>query len=198
VRIPTSVLLAIDVALKVALIALLALAVTRPDLPQFAGKAMGGRALTYPLAALLVPAVWLATGRRRGIAYPWAIDILLVAPFLIDTVGNALDLYDTVDWWDDANHFVNWALLVGSFTAFLRYTDVGRLVSAGLTIGFGAVTAIVWELAEYETFIKDSPELVTAYRDTLGDLALGLLGSVLAAMLAVSVFWHEAPVRDHP
>jgi hypothetical protein len=29
--------------------------VARPDLPQFAGKAMTGRAVGYPVAALVVP-----------------------------------------------------------------------------------------------------------------------------------------------
>jgi hypothetical protein len=40
------------VALKAALIGLLLLAVLVPDLPQFEGKAMRGRAIAYPLAAL--------------------------------------------------------------------------------------------------------------------------------------------------
>jgi hypothetical protein len=44
------------------------------------------------------------------------------------------------------------------------------------------VTAILWEIAEYLTFIHDSSELATAYTDTLGDLALGLTGSVVAAV----------------
>lgn len=39
-------------------------AVVRRDLPQFEGKAVVGRALTYPIAALIVPAVWLLRGRR--------------------------------------------------------------------------------------------------------------------------------------
>ena len=34
------------------------------------------------------------------------------------------------------------------------------------------VTAILWEFAEYLTFIRHSHELATAYTDTLGDLAL--------------------------
>ena len=34
-----------------------------------------------------------------------------MAPFLIDVTGNTLNLYDTVVWWDDANHFANWFLL---------------------------------------------------------------------------------------
>jgi hypothetical protein len=53
---------------------------------------------------------------------------------------------------------------------------VGRVEAVGLMIGFGAVTAVLWEFAEYFTFIRDSPEEQTAYEDTLGDLALGLTG----------------------
>jgi hypothetical protein len=66
-------------------------------------KGDGGRALTYPLATLIVPvAWWLVRRRRRGpVGYPYALDILLASPFLVDTLGNALDLYDSIDWWDD-------------------------------------------------------------------------------------------------
>ena len=51
-------------------------------------------------------------------------------------------------------------------------------------MGFGAVTAILWEIAEYFAFIRFSSELDTAYIDTLGDMALGLSGSVLAGLTA--------------
>ena len=43
-------------------------------------------------------------------------------PFLVDVTGNSLDLYDTVVWWDDVNHFVNWLLLL---------TGLGLLVAGG-------------------------------------------------------------------
>jgi hypothetical protein len=190
----------LDVALKAALVGLLLLAVARPDLPQFEGKAMTGRALTYPLAAVIVPVVWWFRGRGRW-SYPFALDILLVLPFLIDVAGNALDLYDTIDWWDDANHFVNWAILTAAFGQLLLRLRVGRWEAFGLAVGFGAVTAMLWEFAEYFTFIRNSPELRTAYIDTLGDLALGLGGSTLAAALTVTVLWHRPQPREkspHP
>ena len=60
---------------------------------------------TFPVVSLVVPLVW--TLRRRRPSYPYAIDVLLTLPFLIDTAGNALDLYDMIEWWDDANHLVN-------------------------------------------------------------------------------------------
>jgi len=180
------------------LIGLLAFAVARPDLPQFDGKAMTGRALTYPIAALIVPAVWWVLSRSRPRDYPYALDVLLVLPFLIDVAGNATNLYDTISWWDDANHFVNWAILVLAFGQLLIRLRVERWIAAGLAIGFGALTAVLWEFAEYYTFIRNSPELRTAYTDTLGDLALGLTGSVLAAAVTVTVLWPDCEASHDP
>jgi hypothetical protein len=173
---------------KLALVSLLVLAVARPDLPQFEGKAMAGRALTYPIAALIVPLVVFVRGRRgRATAYPYDVDVLIVLPFLIDVVGNALDLYDSISWWDDLNHAVNWALLVGGVGCLVARSRLPALVGAGLLVGFGTVTAVLWEFAEYWTFIRHSDELATAYTDTLGDLALGMTGSVVATVVTLLV-----------
>lgn len=176
-------LLAADILAKAATTVLLLVAVLFPDLPQFEGKAFGSRLVAYPLAVLIVPAVWRL--RWRSVPFPALADLLLTLPFFIDTAGNALDLYDTVGWWDDANHFFNWMLLSGGFTALIRPSVDSKWALAGLCIGFGAATAIVWELLEYWTFIRDSPELATAYEDTLGDLGLGLGGSVVSGIAAV-------------
>ena len=158
-------------------------------LERFEGKAFGGRALAYPIAALVVPVGWWLVRRRRRVDYPYALDVLLVMPFLVDTIGNALDLYDTIGWWDDANHLVNWALLVAAIGQLLVRLPLGRLTVAALAVGFGAVTAVLWELVEYVTFIRNSPELATAYTDTLGDLALGLSGSAVSAVLTAAFFF---------
>jgi hypothetical protein len=84
----------LDVAAKVSLGLLLAHAVANPDLPQYAGKAMQGRALGYPIAVLVLPAGWALLGRRRP--FPALADLLITLPFLVDTAGNALDLYNTI------------------------------------------------------------------------------------------------------
>lgn len=181
--------LLIDVLLKTALIGLLAFAVARPDLPQFEGKAFTARAVVYPLAVAVVPAVWWLVLRARAVPYPFALDILWTLPFVIDTAGNAANFYDTIGWWDDVNHFVNWALLTAAFGQFLLPLTVGRLATGALVVGFGALTAILWEFAEYITFIRDSPELRTAYTDTLGDLALGLSGSIVSAAITALLLW---------
>ena len=174
----------LNIAVKASLVLLLAFGAFS-GLERFAGKAFGWRLLGYSIAALIVPAIWAARGRRSK--YPYASDILFVLPFLIDTGGNALDLYDTIGWWDDANHFVNWALLSGALAAALARTHIRGAELFGLVVGFGGVTAILWEIGEYFAFIRNSSELATAYTDTLGDMALGLSGSTLTATLAVLV-----------
>lgn len=173
------------ILLKVLLAVLLGLALAFPDWERFADKAMGARAVAYPLAALLVPAIWLARRRLgRSGPFPWDVDALLTAPFVIDVAGNALDLYDSVTWFDDACHFGNWALLGGAAgAALLRGPALPRWTTALLVAGVGAMAAIVWEIAEYGAFILDTPESVGIYRDTLGDEALGLLGATLAGVL---------------
>jgi glycopeptide antibiotics resistance protein len=178
----------LDLVAKAALVVLL-LVGALSGLERFEGKAFTGRALAYPISALIVPVAWWIVGYRRGRKpeYPYALDVLVVLPFLIDTIGNALDLYDTISWWDDANHFVNWFLLTLAFGQLLVRLPVGRVNAFALAVGFGAVTAVLWEFAEYVTFIRKSPELDTAYTDTLGDLALGLSGSVLAALVTARI-----------
>jgi hypothetical protein len=187
------------VALKAALVAQLALAVAAPGLPQFEGKAFTGRAIAYPLAVLLVPAIWWVLRRGRRLDYPYALDILWTLPFLIDVTGNTADLYDTIGWWDDANHFVNWGILVAAFGQLLVRLPVGRVAAAALAVGFGALTAVLWEFAEYVTFIRNNEdELRTAYTDTLGDLALGLGGSLVAAALIVTLLWRTRTGSPSP
>ena len=175
-------LLALDVAAKLALFGLLLHAMANPELPQYADKAMQARALTYPLAVLAIPMVWWLRARQRP--FPVVSDLLFTLPFLIDTAGNALDLYDRIEWWDDVNHFGNWVLLSAAFVTLGWPHDAARLTRVALGVGFGAVAAIVWEMLEFITFIPNSPEAATAYQDTLGDLALGLLGSLVGAAIA--------------
>src|SRR5215207_2256993 len=109
-----------DAAIKLATVGLLVWAVLSPELPQFQGKAFTGRAIAYPIALLIVPVGWWRVGRRL-IAFPVVADILFGLPFLIDVGGNALNLYDTIEWWDDANHLVNWALHTSAVGLLLRY-----------------------------------------------------------------------------
>ena len=166
-------------------VAQLAVATYVPGLEQFEGKAFGARLVGYPLMMLIVPAgVWVWSRRQTPVPpTPWMAYAFIWAPFLIDVTGNTLDLYDTVVWWDDANHFVNWFLLSAGAGLILARTSVNPPWALGwLTVGIGAILAIGWELGEWYTFIRHGTELDTAYEDTLFDEVLGTLGAGVAGI----------------
>jgi uncharacterized membrane protein YjdF len=163
----------------------LAVAEWWPGIERFADKAFGARLLAYPLMMLLAPALWwVFVGRRdRQASPPYGAFTLVMLPFLIDVTGNSLDLYDSLEWWDDANHYVNWLLLLAGLGLLLTREVQPDWAMALLVTGLGAILAIGWELGEWYTFIRHGTELDTAYVDTLGDLTLGTLGSLTAALL---------------
>jgi hypothetical protein len=175
---------------KAAVLAMLLFAATHTDWDRFAGKAMAGRAVAYPLALLVIPAVWWLWRRPRP--YPGLADLLVTLPFVVDVGGNCLDLYDRISWFDDACHFGNWALLLGALAISLP-RELPEAAQLGLVVGLGSTTALLWELMEYETFIKGGTELDTAYTDTLGDMTLGTIGATLAGLF---VLWQRRQGRS--
>ncbi len=166
-------------------VAQLAVAQWVPGIDRFADKAFGARLVAYPLLMLLTPAIWWLVVRRRdpAVPAPYGAFTLVMLPFLIDVTGNSLDLYDAVVWWDDLNHFVNWVLLSGGIGLIICARVPQRWIVILLISGLGALLAIGWELGEWYTFIRHGTEIETAYQDTLGDLALGTLGAIVAGLL---------------
>lgn len=200
-RVRLQMALFVTVALILATVGQLALATFVSGLPQFEGKAFGSRLVFYPLLMSAPILAWWLTVRRRPAhrPLPWAGFACVAAPFFIDVTGNSVNLYDSVVWWDDANHFVNWLLL--SFGIGLMLTRTGlhqRWALAGLVTGMGAVLAICWELGEWFTFIRHGTELDTAYTDTLGDEALGTLGAAVAGALLARVRRRSTRQEDRP
>ncbi len=167
----------------------LAVAEWVPGIERFADKAFGARLVAYPVMMLFVPVVWWLVQRRRGQADdlhdtpPHLAFGLIGLPFLVDVTGNSLDLYDTVAWWDDFNHFVNWVFLCLGIALVIvpRLRPAWLLVT--LVAGIGCLLALGWELGEWYTFIRHGTELETAYEDTLFDMALGTLGSLVAGFV---------------
>jgi hypothetical protein len=177
-------------AAKILLFGLLLSALIWPDLSGIKGKASTARLIVYPLGAMLLPLWWSAYGRIRSKlhrTFPWHADLLMTLPWLIDLIGNRFNLFDTVTWWDDAMHFILWALLTAGVLLAFAHPTLSRGLTAFVALGFGTTAAVVWELGEYVAFVRSSPELQTAYTDTLGDLGLGTLGALLAGLILYQV-----------
>lgn len=177
---------AADLAAKVLLVALLLLALVYPDLSNLKARGASARLVVYPLGVLAVPIWWWLWGRRGSARrrFPWLADLLVTSPWAVDLLGNRLNLFDTVLWWDDLMHFTNWLLLTAG--VLLAWRSSGS-ASLGLTVmvglGFGTTAGLVWELGEWVWFISRWPNPGIAYRDTLGDMTLGTLGALVAGLL---------------
>ncbi len=183
-----------NVFAKGALVLLLVLAVAYPDQGNLRDKAAGMRAVGYPLISFTLPILWWSLWRDR-MSYPWLSDLLVTLTCFSDILGNRIDLYDTVVWFDDMMHFVNTGLLAAAFILLTlpRSSGMGRVLERALA--FGATAAIAWEVAEYYAFISRSTEREFAYADTLGDLALGTAGAVVAAVV-IHRAWQRGRLLD--
>ena len=195
-RSPSTALKVANIAVKLGLVLLIVVALADPDLGGVKAKAGGSRALAYPLAMLLVPAIWWAFYRVKS--FPWLGDLLLCLPWFTDTLGNRLNLYDTLSWFDDWMHFMNTGLLAAAFILLTLPRDVGFGRVLERALAFGATSAIAWEVAEYFAFISRSTEREFAYADTLGDLSLGTAGAVLAAVVLHRAWRHGYLVHPRP
>jgi drug/metabolite transporter superfamily protein YnfA len=172
-----------------ATVAQLAVATFVPGIERFDDKAFGARLAAYPAMMLLVPAIWwLAVKRRRpDAAPPYVAFALIMLGFLVDTTGNSLDFYDSIVWWDDMNHFVNWFFLLSGIGLIIARDLEPRWAQVLLVAGLGCLLALGWELGEWYTFIRHGTELDTAYEDTLADMTLGSFGAFLAALVVARV-----------
>ena len=181
---PTPMAARVNAAVKCALFGAFAVALLVP-LDHLDGKAMPARAPIFLASAVLVPVI----ARWRGWEpYPHVADALLALPFLLDTLGNLLGIYDAAQSTDDVLHFVNWILLVAAFHAF-RFRNIDdRRDAILLGYGFGALAIVGWEALEWlvsEDGIGGADGLALTYGDTIGDLVLSSTGGLLGSVLAV-------------
>ncbi len=184
---------AILIAVRVALVIALAVSVSFPDWEQFDGKGMAFRVPFYLLPTIVVPIVWRLRGSHP--TYPYLVDALIVAPFLLDTLGNVFNFYNNYDRTDDVLHFFNWVLLMAGVTLGFARTGVGRLNAWTLSWGLGGLAIIWWEAAEFLVQELGTAGLNLTYEDTIGDLLLSSTGGGVGAAIAIALAWPR--VRGH-
>jgi len=155
----------LDIMAKVVLLLLLGLALIYPDMGHMEDKASGLRAVTYPMLAFALPAIWLLCRRDRE-AFPWGADLMVTMTLFTDIVGNRMNLFDTVGWFDDWVHVMNPGLL----TAAVILVTMPHTATLGATVeralAFGMTAAVAWEVAEYVAFISKSTETERLLRHT--------------------------------
>lgn len=178
-------------AVRISLVLAVSFSVAFPNLPQFDGKGMAFRAPFYLLPMAVVPTVWRLRGQPAP--YPHLVDALVVAPFLIDTLGNALNFYDSFTRTDDVLHFLNWVLLVAGIALALLRTRLPPLAVWALAYGIGGLAIIWWEAAEWLVQELGTAGLGLTYGDTIGDLMLSSTGGAVGAGI---VLWFDRHARS--
>lgn len=170
-------------AVRASLVVAILVTIAFPSWEQFEGKGMVFRAPFYLLPMAAVPLVWRLRG--RPVPYPWAVDALVIAPFLLDTCGNIFGFYNNYDVTDDVLHFVNWVLLIAGVTLALLRTGISRLNAWTTAYGIGGLAIIWWELAEYLVQEAGTAGLGLTYGDTIGDLLLSSSGGAVGAAIVI-------------
>ena len=181
--------LALDLAVKAAVVALSLYPLARPGSAHFAGKAMGIRAILYPATTLLIPAVWWISGRPGP--YPYLADIAFGLPFVLDGAGNVLGLF-AIKGFDAIPHAAGWFFLSMTFGLAAAPLVDEPWIAFGLVVGFGAVLDILWEIGEFLLMKSGASGLQLTYENTIQDLGFSLAGAALAGLVVATILWPAA------
>lgn len=182
---------ALNVALRLAIVYFLIEALLLPNDPRFAGKAIPLRNLIIVGGlSMIFPILWWLRGRKAKKQYPLGIDILYLSIFALDMAGNSLNLYNTVQNFDLIAHFHG----AGAFAAVVFLISAarqkaGKIRISGfelmmLAIGIATIVHVALEEQEYYTDVFAGTHNVGGVADTINDLLAGLIGSIAYASAA--------------
>jgi hypothetical protein len=118
-----------------------------------------------------------------------ALDAAFGIAVLVAAWSALLDLYESIGYWDIVVHFaLNGLTAAVIYVLAIRCGVVPdpsespvRLSSiVFLTTVFGLAAGVLWELVEWVGYTYIDATIFVGYTDTIGDLAAGGLGSLLA------------------
>ena len=143
--------------------------------------------LALALPALLVP---------RFLAVRPAFDIPYGLIVLIAAWSNVFDLYRTVPGWDLVVHFLCTGVIAAmAYLALAQFRIVpargGESFAPRIPIvivtALGLAVSALWEMIEWLGYTFISDDIFVAYQDTIGDMAIGGVGALVAALLVARV-----------
>jgi hypothetical protein len=163
--------LAVNIALRVVIVAFAVEAVLAQTDPRFAGKGIAVRDLILAGAALTLVIPALHAIRGRGKPYPLLADSLLLSAMALDMAGNHFGLYDQAWRFDLVAHgYGPAAVMVALASAGVGWTASMLAVNGG---------HILLEIQEATTDALFDTHNVRGMWDTTSDLAAGLATTVV-------------------
>jgi hypothetical protein len=183
---------------------------SRPRAPRLLLRGRGGVVRLLGLASVLVALA--ARGPvdaalfalvLAGLVVPPAarigpgLDAAYGAALLAAAWAGALDLYEAVSWLDVLMHLVVTGLIAAvAHLALARWTGAvtepgaepgaaGEVGVVAVTTALGLALSVFWEVGEYLGHTYADPSIHVAYRDTVGDMVMGGIGSTVAGVALV-------------
>lgn len=145
--------------------------------------AKGASSFAVVSVAMLLP---------RALAVRPGFDIAYCVIALVSTWSSVTDLYGTVTWWDLPMHFLMNGLAAA--TCYILLVRLRVIPDAAtlprpllsytvLTTTIGAALSAFWEMFEWFTTTFLDPATSLGYLDTVSDMVVGTLGSLVAGLL---------------
>ncbi|MHA7248578.1 hypothetical protein [Arthrobacter tecti] len=182
----------------------------RPGTPaELAADAVRGVAVLCTLAMVFwwepvdVAVFFLALGgltlSRYARAHP-VFDVVYGCALIFACWSSVLDLYTVIPWWDLLVH----CLCTGPVAAmaFVLAAHVGLLPAPDSRVAvvlqvllLGIALSVLWEFAEWAAHSWVDEDIYVTYSDTMGDLAVGALGSLAAGVLLSELSSRRTGIR---
>jgi hypothetical protein len=156
------------------------------------GFALGGDGRAALILALAAAAAWAV----RPVLLPRAYDLCVVLALTLQGWGEALGLYDSLDWFDTVVHFTVPLLGAPVLYVVLARLDVAPdprdethtrhyVGMAILTFALGGCVGAIWEMVEYASDGWFGSSLQEGNADTVRDLMADCAGALCGALLLV-------------
>ncbi len=152
-----------------------------------------------PLSVLLAALFFDAVGASvmmlvcLGITITWrarlpaALELATDLTLLTAAWSSVFLLYERYAYWDAVVHFAATAVLAElAFRGLERWSRLGPpgpVSHVVLVSSLGAALALVWEYLEFAGYYLVDPQVNVGYLDTMGDLAAGHAGAVVAGIV---------------
>lgn len=145
----------------------------------------------------LVPSI---VQRSYRVTLPFEIDLLFTLSLFLHTfMGEGLDFYQKLWWWDKSLHFFNTAVI--ALIAFvivytLHYSRKVRLTIPMIgvfTVSFALAVGALWEIGEFIVDGVFNKTTQNGLADTMWDLIQDFIGGVIVSILGMFYVRYSKP-----